>query len=45
MNLVFYVCDTDTDYRSEHIRKMDAGRAIALHLQKGLNNCLVKKYY
>ncbi len=44
MNLVFYVCDTDTDYRSEHIRKMDAGRAIALHLQKGLNNCLVKKY-
>lgn len=44
MNLVFYVCDTDTDYRSEHIRKMDAGRAIALHLQKGLNSCLVKKY-
>lgn len=44
MNLVFYVCDTDTDYRSEHIRKMDAGRAIALHLQKGLNDCVVKKY-
>lgn len=44
MNLVFYVCDTDTDYRSEHIRKMDAGRVIALHLQKGLNDCVVKKY-
>lgn len=44
MNLVFYVCDTDTDYRSEHIRKMDAGRVIALHLQKGLSDCVVKKY-
>lgn len=44
MNLVFYVCDADTDYRSEHIRKMDAGRVIALHLQKGLNDCVVKKY-
>lgn len=44
MNLVFYVCDADTDYRLEHIRKMDAGRVIALHLQKGLNDCTVKKY-
>lgn len=44
MNFVFYVCDTDTDYRTEHTRKMDAGRVIAEHLQKGLKNCIVKKY-
>ncbi|MDE6020197.1 MAG: hypothetical protein K2H01_04245 [Ruminococcus sp.] len=44
MNYVFYVCDMDAVPTAGHFRKMDAGREIASHIEKGLSDCIVQKY-
>lgn len=43
-NYLFYVSDMEELPGSGHFRKMDAGREIASHICKGLDNCTVKKY-
>ena len=41
---VFYVSDMEELPESGHFRKMDAGREIASHICRGLDNCIIKKY-
>lgn len=41
---VFYVSDMEELPVSGHFRKMDAGREIASHICRGLDNCTLKKY-
>ncbi len=41
---VFYVSDMEELPISGHFRKMDAGREIASHIGRGIDNCVIKKY-
>lgn len=43
-NYVYYVSDIGDVPVSGHFRKMDCEREIALHVCKGLDDCVVKKY-
>lgn len=43
-NYLFYVSDMDELPNSGHFRKMDAGREIASHICRGLDNCTARKY-
>lgn len=44
LNYVYYVSDIGDTPSVGHFRKMDCEREIALHVCKGLDNCVVKKY-
>jgi len=43
-NIIFYVSDMEELPATGHFRKMDAGREIAMHISRGLNNTKLRKY-